>query len=99
MKLSSAGPASGDSSGVILCRAFGRLDFGGRDRAIVREAHAALAPLVGGALARYDEPSPLDLPPRSRQVLACLLEGDGDKQVAARLGMSPLTINVHTKAI
>ena len=92
--------AAGDeSSGLILCRAAGRRDFDARERAIVREAHAALAPLVGRALARYSEPSPRELPPRTRRVLACLLEGDGDKQVAARLGMSPLTVNAHTKAI
>ncbi|HWE38715.1 MAG TPA: helix-turn-helix transcriptional regulator [Isosphaeraceae bacterium] len=93
------GPATGDRSGIILCRAAGRRDFSARDRAIVLEAHAALAPLVGGPLARYSEPSPLGLPPRTRKVLACLLEGDGDKQVAARLGMSPFTVNEHTKAI
>ena len=94
-----SGPASADNSGVILCRVEGRRDFSSRDRAIVREAHEALAPLVGGALARYAEPSPLGLPPKTRRVLACLLEGDGDKQVAARLGMSRFTVNEHTKAI
>jgi DNA-binding CsgD family transcriptional regulator len=93
------GPSPGDRSGIILCRAAGRRDFSPRDCTLVREAHAAIAPLVGGPLARYAEPSPLELPPRSRQVLACLLEGDGDKQVAARLGMSPHTVNEHTKAI
>jgi DNA-binding CsgD family transcriptional regulator len=32
-------------------------------------------------------------------VLACLLEGDGDKQIAARLSISPYTVNQYTKAI
>ena len=58
-----------------------------------------LAPLVGGPLAWFAEPQPSQLPPRVRQVLRCLLEGDGDKQAAARLGISPHTVNVHTKAI
>lgn len=93
------GSAAADSSGIILCRASGRRDFGPRDRTIVRETHAALVPLIGGPLARYAEPSPLGLPPRSREVLACLLEGDGDKQVAVRLGLRPLTVNEHTKLI
>ena len=66
---------------------------------MVQEAHAVLAPLIGGPLARFAEPSPAELPPRSRQVLWCLLEGDSDKQVATRLGISRLTVNAHTKAI
>ena len=60
---------------------------------------ASLAPLVGGPLARFTEPRPSALPPRARAVLRCLLEGDADKQIAARLGISRLTVNVHTKVI
>jgi DNA-binding CsgD family transcriptional regulator len=91
--------APDEFSGLLLSRAKGSRDYSGRDRAVVRDAHALLAPLVGGALARFSEPSPAALPPRVRQVLKCLLEGDGDKQVARRLGISPHTVNVHTKAI
>jgi DNA-binding CsgD family transcriptional regulator len=87
------------SSGLILARAAGRPDFSGRDRLIIREVHAALAPLIGGPLARFADPSAADLPPRVRQVLACLLEGDGDKQIARRLGVSVLTVNQYTKLI
>jgi DNA-binding CsgD family transcriptional regulator len=87
------------NSGVVLNRAAGRGDFRARDRTVVREAHAALAALVGGALAGHDDPSPRDLPPRARQVLACLLEGDVDKQIAARLRLSIHTVNDYTKAI
>lgn len=88
-----------EHAGVILLRAAGRRDFSGRDRAVVGLASALIAPLVGGPLARFSEPSPLDLPPRTRAVLACLLEGDGDKQVASRLKMAPATVNTHTRAI
>lgn len=91
---------SGDvSSGLVLTRSAGRRDFRRRDRTIVREAHAALAPLVGGTLAGHDDPSPRALPPRARQVLVCLLQGDGDKQIAARLKLSVHTVNGYTKAI
>jgi DNA-binding CsgD family transcriptional regulator len=91
---------SGDeSTGLILARDKGRRDFSARDRAMAREVHAAISGLVGGLLARFSDPSPRDLSPRVREVLACLLEGDGDKQVAARLGMSAYTVNHHTKAI
>lgn len=86
-------------SGLVLNRVHGRGDFGLRDIALVREAHAALGPLIGGALARYSEPSPVDLAPRVRQVLACMLEGDGDKQIAARLKLSRFTVNQYTKTI
>lgn len=92
-------PAADEHTGIVLTRLAGRPDFAPRDRTIVRETHAAIAPLVGGALARFVEPAPSDLPPRTRQVLACLLEGEGDKQIALRLGLSPHTVNQHTKAI
>src|SRR4051812_8015579 len=77
-------------SGTFLLRGSGRRNLTPREKAVVREAHAVLGPLVGGLLAWFAEPSPAALPPRARQVLRCLLEGDGDKQVAARLGIRPL---------
>jgi DNA-binding CsgD family transcriptional regulator len=91
--------ADDEDSEVFPGRAVGEPDFSARDRAIVREAHAAVGPLVGGAPARFRDPAPSDLPPRTRQVLACLLEGDSDKQVAALLRISPATVNGHTKVI
>jgi DNA-binding CsgD family transcriptional regulator len=92
-------PTRDQFSGLLLYRALGRRDYSARDRLVVREAHAALAPLIGGALARFSEPSPMDLAPRVREVLGCLLEGDSDKQIAARLGMSKFTVNQYTKLI
>lgn len=86
-------------AGVIALREASKRDFEPAHRAILAEAQALIAPLVGGPLARFSEPAPSDLSLRVRQVLRCLLEGDGDKQVAARLGLSPLTVNSHTKAI
>lgn len=94
-----AGRGGDEFSGLMLHRAIGRRDFAARARSIVREAHTALTPLIGGPLARYSEPSPGQLAPRLRAVLACLLEGDGDKQIAARLDLSPHTVNEYTKAI
>lgn len=93
-------PGAGDEvSEVFLCRDLGGRDFSARDRAIVREAMAAVAPLVGGPLARFGEPSPADLAPAARRVLRCLLEGDADKQVAARLGLTRHTVNGYAKDI
>src|SRR5262249_28788153 len=86
-------------SGFQLHRAARRRDFGARDRVIARETHAALALLIGGPFARFADPSPLEPAPRARQVLGCLLEGDGDKQIAARLKLSKFTVNQYTKLI
>jgi DNA-binding CsgD family transcriptional regulator len=88
-----------DHCGQWLLRHIGAREFNGRECAIAAEAMAAVAPLVGGALARFSEPSPSDLPPRVRQVLKCMLEGDGDKQVAARLGLTRHTVNQYAKVI
>lgn len=84
---------------LTLTRAVGERDFSAHQKAIVQAVNALVAPLVGGALAGFVEPSPADLAPRVRQVLACLLEGDSDKQIAARLGLSKFTVNQYVKAI
>ena len=55
--------------------------------------------MIGGPLARFAEPSPAALAPRARRVLKCLLEGDSDKQIAARLGLSVNTVNWYAKQI
>jgi DNA-binding NarL/FixJ family response regulator len=41
----------------------------------------------------------MDLPPRPRQVLRCLLEGDSNKQVASRLGLSQETVKEYVNRI
>lgn len=93
-------PGAGDeASGALLTRARGRPDFTARQKAVVRQFFADLGPLVGGPLARFREPGPSALAPRVRLVLRCVLEGDSDKQVAARLRISPHTVNQYVKAI
>jgi DNA-binding CsgD family transcriptional regulator len=84
---------------VIIARALRQADFSARDKAVVQEVMAQFVPLIGGPLARFGEPSPSDLPPRARQVLRCLLEGDSDKQIVARLGLTRHTVNQYAKAI
>jgi len=53
------------------------------------------AQLLGTRLATYPGFSVLQLPPRLREVLTCLLEGDGEKQIAAKLGVSRHTVHYH----
>jgi hypothetical protein len=48
---------SGQTSGLSLVRLLGEHDFSPRQRQIVQEAHAAVITLIGGPLARIDEPS------------------------------------------
>jgi DNA-binding CsgD family transcriptional regulator len=88
-----------EHDGVVWFRARGGAPFSEREAALVKFMHEELARLVGGPLASSSEPSPSQLPPRARQVLKGLLEGDTDKQIAARLEVSPHTINQYTKQI
>jgi DNA-binding CsgD family transcriptional regulator len=73
--------------------------FRRRERRLVRMLHGELGRHLGEALATLDDPSPSDLTPRLRDTLRCLLEGDGEKQVAARLGVSTLTVHDYVKAL
>ncbi len=95
-------PLPGDpdaATGEVFCRTAGRPDFSREQKATLTEATAAVAPLVGGPLARFAEPSPADLSPRVRQVLGCFLAGSSDKQVMATLGLTRHTVNQYAKAI
>lgn len=86
-------------AGVMAARAPGRPDFDPREKAVLGEVQRVVAPLVGGPLARFVEPNPADLPPRARLVLKCFLEGDSDKQVGRRLGLTRHTVNQYAKQI
>jgi DNA-binding CsgD family transcriptional regulator len=93
------GGARDEFSGIVLNRRHGARDFQARETVLVRELHAEIARAIGGPLARYTDPSPRALSPRARQVLACLLEGEGDKQIAARLNLSRFTVNHYAKLV
>jgi DNA-binding NarL/FixJ family response regulator len=58
-----------------------------------------LSRYVGTALALRDGGAFAALPPRLRQTLECLLEGDGEKQAAARLGLSRHTVHEYVTAL
>jgi DNA-binding CsgD family transcriptional regulator len=84
---------------MTLGRGIGSRLFNEREEALVQLAHSQIAKLIGGPLAGHQEPQPSQLPLRVRQVLRCLLEGDGDKQIARRLRLSIYTVNQYTKHI
>lgn len=70
-----------------------------RDRRLVQLCYDEIGRLEGTALATARDPSPSDLSPRLQQVLACLLEGDGEKQLAAWLGLSRDTVHEYVKRV
>jgi DNA-binding CsgD family transcriptional regulator len=45
--------------------------------------------------------TPIDpaLPRRQRQTLELLLQGDGEKQIAGKLGLSPHTVHIYVKSL
>jgi DNA-binding NarL/FixJ family response regulator len=56
--------------------------------------------LIGPVLVSADDQfSPTRLAPRVRETLSCLLEGDSEKQVAARLNLSRETVHQYVKAL
>lgn len=88
-----------DIQGLLLYRDARKPAFSEEERALFREIVDVVQPLIGGPLAGYREIRPTQLPPRVRQVLACLLEGDGDKQIASRLKLSVYTVRQYAKQI
>ncbi len=73
--------------------------YSARDGRLVERLHAELEPHLGRALLVTTQPNLHGLSPRRRQVLAALLDGDSEKQVALRLGISPATVHDHVKAL
>jgi DNA-binding NarL/FixJ family response regulator len=87
--------AAGGVSVVCLQRTVAERDFSPREQRLLNFFHAELGPLVGHALVSATEPGSERLSPRLRQTLVCLLEGDSEKQVAARLGLSQATTHQY----
>jgi DNA-binding NarL/FixJ family response regulator len=87
--------ADGATSVVSLNRALGERDFSARERCLLSFFHAELGGLIGGPLVGATDPSVAQLSPRLRETLACLIEGDSEKQVAARLALSHATVHQY----
>ena len=100
-QLTSVSQTSDDGaySAITVVRALGERDFSSREQRLLNFFHAELGPLIGRALVSATEPSPVKLSPRLRQTLAYLLEGDGEKQVADRLGLSHDTTHQYVKEL
>jgi DNA-binding CsgD family transcriptional regulator len=87
------------TNAMVLYPALGDVRMTERGRRLVHLAQQELVPVLGTVLAVAGDPGWSNLPPRWRQTLDCLLEGDSEKQVAQRLGISPLTIHEYVKGL
>lgn len=101
MLSSFAQSTKGLPSGVlfIMCNNHGVWDFSQRTKNVMQLMSISVANRLGRSLASNADPKPSELTPRCQDVLACMLEGDGDKQIAKRLRISPYTVNQHAKTI
>jgi DNA-binding CsgD family transcriptional regulator len=84
---------------IALHRGVGERDFSPGEVRLLEFFHAELGRLIGRQVVSATEPNPEQLSPRLRQTLACLTEGDSEKQVAARLGLSPTTVHEYVTAL
>ncbi len=85
---------------IILHRTVGETDFSERQRRLLHLFSAELGRLIGPVLVSAGDPlSPTRLPPRVRETLQCLLDGDSEKQAAARMGLSGETVHQYVKAL
>src|SRR5262245_20261785 len=87
------------SNSVVLYLPFGAAPLPERARWLGRRTQRGLGPLLGTAVAAAGDPGWSTLPPRWRQMLDCLLDGDSEKQAAARLGISPQTVHQYVKGL
>lgn len=89
----------GAVAAIHMARGLGERDFSPGEVRLLEFFHEELGRLIGRQLVSATEPSPDKLSPRLRQTLACLLEGDSEKQVAARLGLSPTTVHEYVTVL
>ncbi len=80
-------------------RAVGERGFTRRDWWLMRTIHAQIGEMMGRELAAPGQPGPGALSPRQRDVLDALLDGDSEKQIAARLKLSQPTVHEHVTAV
>jgi DNA-binding CsgD family transcriptional regulator len=83
---------------VNPCRLATDRPFGGREVKLLHLTQLELAPHLGRSLATALDPA-TRLSRRLRQVLDRLLDGDGEKQAAARLGVSAATVREYVQAV
>jgi DNA-binding CsgD family transcriptional regulator len=89
----------GAISVISLHRGRGEHKFSPWAQRVLAFFHGELGRLIGQSLISGTEPHPDKLSPRLRQTLACLLEGDSEKQAASHLGLSRSTTHEYVTAL
>lgn len=85
----------GRSLSLWVHREVGAPGLTDRDRAMIGLVHDAVCREVGGFLAPADAPGLAQLTDRRREVLALLLRGDSEKQIAFELDLGRATVHDH----
>jgi DNA-binding CsgD family transcriptional regulator len=84
---------------LVIQRELGESRFQLRQQRVLKLFGREVAQEFGRTLAPRGGFSVTDLPPRLKQVLKRLLEGDNEKQAALRLGISPHTVHDYVKSL
>ncbi|MEX0885851.1 MAG: helix-turn-helix transcriptional regulator [Phycisphaeraceae bacterium] len=96
-----AGVAGAGVAGVVsfvtLHRAAGEPPFGRREHRLLHWLHYEMGRMLGTSLALARDQ--VALPPRLADVLACLTDGDSEKQIATRLKLSPHTVHTYVRRL
>ncbi|MDF1809744.1 MAG: LuxR C-terminal-related transcriptional regulator [Phycisphaerales bacterium] len=82
-----------------LHKGVGSRDFSTREQGIISLIHMTINNEIGTYLAAADEPKLSSLTTRRLEVLARLIEGDSEKQIAFHFGVGKATIHDHILAI
>ena len=94
-------PRQDRAEGVLinLNRSVRDRPFSEWDRKLLGLIARELSPQIGTRLCTYRHRSMHGLSPRQRQTLELLLEGEGEKQIAYRLGLSRATVHEYVGAV
>jgi DNA-binding CsgD family transcriptional regulator len=92
-------PQGGNLSIISLHRAIGHAAVQLHEVRLVDLLHQELRPMLGEALAMTGEPGVAELAPRLRQVLADLLDGLSEKQIAQKLKLRRPTVHQYVTAL
>lgn len=100
LMVSRCATGAGEMHTIFLQRALGESAFEARHRRLLHLLHRELRRMLGGKLTMSPRSCGVaHLSPRLRQVLALLMEGHGEKQVADLLNLSTGTVHEYAKSL
>lgn len=90
---------NGGALATQLLRAWGEKPFDRRERLLLHLFHSELGWMYEPIVRAGEHRDAAALSPRQRQVLALLLDGHSEKQVAARLRLKPPTVHEYVTSL